>query len=223
MKRLVWQYIVLYVAILGAFSMCAAFACYSGLLLIPTTDVVGRGEYSMEYQNDFSTPITRDNRATLFNTEYGISRGLELGFDVDASPTADTDAIGNIKYAFELGGGTKLPVAIGSYNMSQNLKSATYGVVGQTFGFGRLSLGALRTDTATRWFAGVDRPISDRWTLMADYTSGRENYWSVGANYVVSDRYSVLAGVEYPNVPGEDIIYSLHFVICGSLSHSARN
>lgn len=222
MRHPCWQYVFLAAAVLSGFSICAAFACYSGLLLIPTPDVVPSGDYSMELQNDFSTPVRSDNRVSWLNSEYGIMRKLEFGLDLDISPSSDSDVIANAKYVFEVGGRRKVPLAVGSCNMNPRFRSATYLVAGPSFGFGRVSLGVMKNGS-TQWFAGIDRALNDKWSIMADYINGRENYWSIGANYALTDHFSILAGAEYPNDPGADVIYSLHCVICGSLSHSSSN
>ena len=68
----------------------------------------------------------------------------------------------------------------------------------------------------TRFFIGIDRDINDKLNLMADYTSGDDNYSSIGANYQITDKFGVLAGVQLPNGGGETL-YTLHFCFSGEL------
>ena len=51
---------------------------------------------------------------------------------------------------------------------------------------------------------------------MADYTSGKANYSSVGVNYHFNDRVGIMAGVEIPNDRTlNDQRYSVHLVFNG--------
>ena len=68
----------------------------------------------------------------------------------------------------------------------------------------------------TRWFAGVERAVTDRLALMADFTSGDNNLASIGINYQLKDDFALMAGVLFPNAGDEDTGFSLHLVFEGS-------
>ncbi|MHB9036709.1 MAG: hypothetical protein ACYC64_08580 [Armatimonadota bacterium] len=188
-------------------------ACYSGLLVIPTADLVPVGQYSLETQYDFSTPISSDTSTLFFNTQFGLAKGLELGVDFDLSHNADGRVIGNGKYVFDI---LDMPLAFGFSSINSRFKSLPYTATIFALPFGRVHLGLLGSEGRTRWFTGVDRALGDKWTAMADYSSGEENYASAALNYAVSDSFGVLAGTEFPN-DGSPVIYSIHLVVCGSL------
>jgi hypothetical protein len=188
-------------------------ACYSGLLVIPTADLVPAGQYSLETQYDFSTPISPDTSTLFLNTQFGITKGLELGVDFDLSKNADGRVIGNGKYVFDLSG---TPLALGFSSINSRFKSLPYAATALELPFGRLHLGLLGSEGKTRWFTGFDRALGSKWTAMADYSSGDENFSSAALNYAVSDQFGILAGAEFPN-DGSSVIYSVHLVVCGSL------
>jgi hypothetical protein len=192
-----------------------AFGCYSGLLVIPTTDVVAEDEYSVELQYDFQTPIDSDTSVTFLNAELGVAKNLELGLDVDLSNSADKVVLANGKYSFSLGNNGKTQAAVGTSTLNSRFKSIPYIVAGTELGFGRVFLGGTRSDGRSNWFVGTDHALNAKTTLMADYTSGRENFWSVAGNYQFTDNFGVLAGVEVPNDGSGDLIYSVHVILCG--------
>lgn len=191
------------------------YGCYSGLLVIPTTDVVAQDEYSLELQNDFQTPVNSDTTVTFVNTEFGVAKNLELGVDVDISNSADKVVLGNGKYAFSLGNHGKTQAAVGTSTMNSRFKSIPYFVTGTEVPFGRIFSGVSRSDGKSNWFVGADHEVNSKTTVMADYTSGSESFWSVAADYQFTDNFSVLAGVEVPNDGSGDLIYSVHIVLCG--------
>jgi hypothetical protein len=192
-----------------------AFSCYSGLLVIPTPDVVTEDEYSVELQYDFQTPVESDTSATFVNTEIGIAKNLELGLDIDVSDSNDKVVLANGKYAFSLANHGKTQAAIGTSTFNSRFKSIPYFVTGTEVPFGRIFTGVSRSDGKSNWFVGMDHEVNSKTTLMADYTNGNENFWSVAANYQFTDNFGVLAGVEVPNDGSGDLIYSVHIVLCG--------
>lgn len=189
----------------------AAFACFSGLLLTPTTDTVAPGGYSVEYQTDASVFAN----STYVNTQYGVAPHLEMGIDFNTTPNATTRMLANIKYVVSARSKSGVPIAFGVYNAAGNLKSIPYVVAGTTFGFGRLHLGAEQIEGKDRWFAGFDRPLSKTLTFLADYTSGHENSWSGALNWASTDRLSILAGVGVPRDHTAGVTYSVHWVMSG--------
>lgn len=195
-------------------SALPCFATYGGLVMIPTADVVGDGGYSIEWQIDGDlSELSTETR--FLNTQFGIGDRFEAGIDFDFSSGADNDVLLNAKYVFgELGEGNVL-LATGVHSVERDSKSVAYLVATGHYNGSRVHLGGHRRNGGNHWFAGIDRAISDRWTLMADYTSGREDYATAGFNYQFSERLGIMGGVLVPNEDG-DTLYTVHFVYGGN-------
>jgi len=191
---------------------CPAFCCYSGFLVVPSTDLVSQGQYSVEVQNDLLLPVRSQTSSTFFNTQFGVTKDVEAGLDFDMSDTSDSRMIGNFKYRYSAG---SVPVAAGISSLNGSFKSIPYICMGPSFSFGRITFGAIRNQSRDRWYAGFDRAISSKLTLMADYTSGKDNLSSVAVNLALSESFSILAGAEFPNDGSTNTIYSVHLVMCG--------
>lgn len=189
-------------------------ATYSGLVLIPTADVLGQGEYCIEPQIDDT--FGGDESATrILNFQFGLTPRFEMGLDFDVSDEADTRSYLNAKYLAVAGGENKPAVALGICNIGKNSSSSPYIVGTQEFTSVRAHLGVMRIDRKNRLFIGADRPVSDKLTLMADYTAGDENYSSVGFDYAVTEKFSIFGGILIPNDSDADTGFSLHLVFSG--------
>lgn len=192
-----------------------AHCCCGALLLAPTTDVVPYGGYSLEVQQD-STADSQFKDATRFvNTEFGLARNIEVGVDFDISDEAEGRAIANSKYRFGLDKKTGAAVAVGAQSINGNFKSIPFVTASLPLPHLRLHAGALRSEGNTRLFGGVDVPVSDKLTLLGDYISGNEFFASAGLIYTFTENFSLLTYAQFPN-DGSDVIYSVHFVVCGS-------
>ena len=191
-----------------------ARSCYSGLTIIPTADVVGASQYSLDLQSDGSLPVPRAD-LYLLNTEIGIGDRFETGIDFDLSEDADPRVLFNAKYVLARDAGCTRALAVGISNLAEGVKSVPYvaGTAGlQAF---RLHLGMLHQEGQDRWFAGVDRDLTEKVNLCVDYTNGDENYSSVGVGYQFTESTGISAGVLFPN-GGGDTEFTLHLVIGGS-------
>ena len=200
-------------AVLGLAAPC--LACYSGLVVIPTADMVEPGKYAIEPQLDGSLAgPSVDTR--ILNSQFGLSPCLEAGVDFDLSDDADPRILGNFKYLAAPGSKRAPAIALGVCNMGSHIRNNPYVVATHELGSLRGHLGVMRIGGDNRWFAGAERALSDRLTLMADYTSGEENFSSVGFNYQFKDEFGVMAGALFPNSGDEDTGFSLHLVFTGS-------
>ncbi|MCL5104642.1 MAG: hypothetical protein M1133_11105 [Armatimonadetes bacterium] len=187
-----------------------ACACYSGLLIIPTTDTVTPGAFSVELQTDGTVP-GRSVTTRLLNTQFGVSDRLEAGLDIDLSTEADQKLLPNFKYLVFGNNDGELSGAVGVCSIQPTVGNDPYVVIGRTWGACRLFSGALRANGTGRWFAGADYKLNRHLTLMADFTNGGENYSSFGFNYQFDKRFAIMAGAEFPNVSG-DTLFTIHFV-----------
>lgn len=205
---------VIMIACLTVWFGTAAFACYSGLVVIPTADVISSGECCIELQYDgvFATDST-DSR--ILNTQFGVMPRLEAGFDFDLSDDPDSLMLGHAKYLVSPADGCTPAMAVGICNVGQNIRSSSYALITHQFQPLRGHLGIMRIDGNNRWFIGADQAVNNRLILMADYTSGDENCSSVGFSYQKTDRFGILAGVLFPNDSKEDTGFSVHLVFSG--------
>lgn len=215
---------VLTLSVLALTACClvpSARACYSGLVIIPTVDLVGESTYSLEYQMDGSIPGYRADTHIL-NTEVGLGSQAEIGVDFDLSDGAETRVLMNAKLTLVSRPEQGYEVAAGIFNVGRNMKACPYVVGAHSCRDSRLHLGLVKIENKARWMIGADHPLNERVTLMADYTNGRENAASVGVNYSISDSASILAGMYLPNTGGEDKGFSVHFCCAGPFNKTAE-
>ncbi len=190
-------------------------ACYSGLCVIPTTDTVQKGYFSFEFQVDGTLRrLTADTY--ILNTQFGLTDRLEAGVDFDFSDEAEHRAYFNVKWVALKGRNGKWAVAAGVQNIDSRFRKQGPYIAGtRELGPVRGHIGVMRVEGADRLIAGVDGALTERLTLMADYTSGRDNYSSAGLDWRINDRLDILAGALFPNGGGEGTRYTLHLVVCG--------
>jgi len=184
------------------------------LIVIPTAETVPYGEYDIEPQID-GTLSGLDPDTYVINTQFGVTRRLAVGIDFQGGEEDDTRALVNFQYLLVPGTDRRPAVAVGIHSLGAGPEHGRYLVATQDFGSFRAHTGIERIDDEDRWFIGADGPISDRVTLMADYTEGRENYSSVGVFYQQNDRFGIQGGVLFPNDSRGDTRYSLFFVFTG--------
>lgn len=198
-----------------------AFACYTGLTIIPTAEVLDRGEYGIEQQFDGVFPVTGAD-TTILNTEFGILPRFEAGVDFDLSEGAECNVLLNAKYLICESGKHRPALAVGICNAGHNVRSSPYLVTTADFTGLRGHLGIVRIERCNCWFIGSDRAVNDRLTIMADYVSGSENSSSAGFSYQFNDRFGVLVGAMFPNARGQRTGFTLHLVLNGPFSVSGR-
>jgi hypothetical protein len=188
-----------------------ASACYSGLGIIPTTDMIEPGGYGIEIQ--FDGRLAEGTTDTcLLNTQFGLTSWIELGVDIDLSEESDSRQLLNAKWLLLDGGKSKPGLAFGVCNCAIHSHGSPYLVASRDFGTLRGHLGSMRTNGRNRWFAGIDRAITGRFTLMADFTRGEDQFASVGGSYQFTDHLGVTAAAVFPNTRGQDTGFTVHFV-----------
>ena len=204
----------MYVLVLIALCGVPAFGCYSGLTIIPTADIIGENQYSLDYQIDGEFPV-RDEDTRILNTEIGVGQNAEIGLDFDLSHDAETSVLANIKYLITAGNEQRPALAVGVCNLGRNLRSSQYLVATQDFKLLRGHLGAIRVDGDNHWFLGVDRSVTERLILMADYTCCGENFSSVGAGYQFNHHFGIMIGAQFPNNDDDEVRFTLHMILNG--------
>ncbi|HEY3330165.1 MAG TPA: hypothetical protein VGK19_09115 [Capsulimonadaceae bacterium] len=193
-------------------------ACTSGLAVIPTADVVGAKQFSIELQLDGTTnPLAADCK--VFNAEFGIGDRLEVGVDTDLAEATEDRFFFNGKYVLGKSIDGKLAVAFGvcGFTPTGHFDSNPYVVATRDFARFRITAGASYLSRRTEAVIGVDEPLNEHVTLMLDHTTGPNNYSSGALNYQVSDHVGIMAGVLIPNSSSNDTRFSIHFVFGGAL------
>lgn len=104
-----------------------ARATYSGLALIPTADVVGRGQCSIEWQMDGPAPADSPDSYFL-NSQFGIGNRAEVGVDFDNSDGADPRLFLNAKIVVAEDSRRGQALALGVHNVADGARGWGYAV-----------------------------------------------------------------------------------------------
>jgi hypothetical protein len=192
-----------------------ASACFSGLIVIPTADVVAPANYTIYLQYNHAFARAADG-TQIVNTEFGVVPRLEAGVDFDLSRGADATVLFNAKYQLQPPDEKHTGVAAGICSLGPHAQAAPFVAATRSFGATRGHAGLMQNGRETDWFVGVDHAIGKRLSVFADYTSGDANESSVGASYQLSDQYGLLVGAMFPNASDDDTEFTVQFLINGS-------
>ncbi len=207
--------------IVAAFgSAPASWACYSGLVLIPTADGTGPYIWALVLQwQGYSRALKTDQ--LVINTEFGWGERFEVGVDVDAtSGSVENRALLNAKYLVVNSDAKRFALAAGVQNVGQRFTPLFYVVATKDWGVDRTHAGVQHEEDGSRneLFMGLDRSIGERWQIMADYTAGDQNAASAGVLWM-AEGWQVLAGVQWPNAGGAPVAV-VHVVFTGACRRS---
>lgn len=185
-----------------------AFGAYSGLLVIPTADVLPPGHVCVDYQAYSPTTVGDSLEAAYLNTQMGVGNRAEAGLDFDFSSEPASGLILNGKFAVRPVD-TGLGLAVGSYNIGDQLQPAIYIAatrpISERF---RLHCGAQRTPADdTQGFAGVEVSLTDKLWLWLEHLAGEENASAFTAYYQLTDHWGIALGYQRANDrEGDDLI-----------------
>lgn len=197
------------VALLAAMACGPAHAVYSGLFIIPTADVMTRGQMSFELQLDGGWRLrTADTR--IINTQFGLGGRFEAGADLYMHETPATPVF-NFKYSVPTGKSAPVQVAAGLINYGERRQGTGFVAATRDLKRVRLHAGLLRTPGINQAFMGTDFRIRPNLLGMADYVTGPTGLMSMGVGYTVDKTKSVLLGAMFGNRGGE-ARYTCHFV-----------
>ncbi len=188
----------------------SANAVYSGLVNIPTADVLGEKAFAISAQ-----PLgpASDLAANLYiDTQVGIIKGLEAGIDYNLA--VKPKLLVNVKYSpdYDLYGGK---AAVGFYNLADGAKIVPYAVYTKGFEGFRVHAGIIKPTVNVQAMIGADAPVMDKVTAMADYTTGTGSWTTVGFNYQATPELGVLPGVIF--VKGAKPVFTAYFTYAGSI------
>lgn len=195
-----------------------AFACYSGLVLIPTTDVTGNLQWSLDLQWQGYSRVLKTDQFVI-NTEVGLGDRFEAGVDVDASPgQVGRRVLLNGKYVFLKSERFGFSSALGVQNLDSRFSPQPYVVCTKSWGTFRAHLGVLRESDGMghHGFFGADWTVAERWQFMADHTAGPGNFSSAGVAWV-GQGWQILAGAQWPNGGGRPLAV-IHVILTGAFA-----
>ncbi len=175
-----------------------SFRGYTGLMVVPSADALGKGDWNAGFfYEDVASGTINDVVAN-----YGIAQGLELGIDrFRLSDDTDNQTLVNAKYRFVPENMNHPAIAVGIADITNDIDTTVYAVAskslgcqfrvweGETlsprihvgFGGGRLS----------GLFAGASGFIGNRIELLAEWDSQNVN---VGVRFRVTPQFTIHAG-----------------------------
>lgn len=192
-----------------------AGATPSSIIIIPSTDTVGKGTVHMDLDTLFTVGQGADNSSALsVGATYGLTEDLEVGFDY-LSDTGDP-LVGNIKYqAYQDEG---ITVALGGWllgNAGTSGANQVYGLVSLDCDAGRFAVGYASGSRSTfgqdqdQLWVSYDRAIDDRWWVGADYISGDSPIGglNLGVGYSFAQNGGLIVGYSvYNNNASDDTV-----------------
>lgn len=188
--------------------------CYSGLLVVPTTDLSGDGNFIIDLQwEGWGNDLTE--KQSILNTQLGIGEKFELGLDFNLTDTSvDDTVLFNVKYLLPDLKVKNFKIAVGFYNGNKELDFIPYLIATKEFSYLRVHAGIQREyDGNINYILGIERKTENGWQLMIDRISGDENYLSLGVGYS-GGSLGFMVGCQQPNGGGKpEIVFHLFWTI----------
>jgi hypothetical protein len=170
----------------------------TGLLLVPTADVLGMSQW-----NAGGSAVWRDNDAdvTVLYANVGLLPRLEVGFSHEDVRGAETETVVNAKYHV-LGLPAQVSVAVGGMDLTDQIDRSAYAVASHDLGAGILNPRGLLTNPRVHAgvgsgrfddiFAGFSVTVSDRAHVLAEYDGDDVN---LGVRWPVLEKVEVTAAL----------------------------
>lgn len=180
-----------------------AFACYGGLLVIPTTDTSGDGNFVIDLHWEGWGDGLKEKH-TIINTEFGITDRFEFGvdFNLKVRETGSTPLF-NAKYLLVDREDWGFRLAGGIYNLNQEGEMIPYLIATKDFKYFRVHGGLQREyDGKTHCIIGLDKITGNGWQFCVDKISGDDNYLSCGIGWA-NDLVGFMGGCQWPNGGGK--------------------
>lgn len=186
------------------------FSCYSGLLVVPTTDITYDRVWVIDLQWEGYLRELREKQF-IFNTEYGIGGNFEMGIDFNFTNRAsDSVVLVNAKYLVY--DRSSLKVAVGFYNLNSEFDYIPYIISSKDLKEFRVNLGFQREyDGKINYIAGLDKTFENGIQVCIDRINGVQNYLSIGVGYSYKNS-SFMVGYQWPNGGGKgEFVFHLIF------------
>ncbi len=188
---------------------------YSGLLMVPTTDTLGRGDYNVGIS---SSELSKWNDRA-YTANFGLQDGLEAGVWWWHPEHSSNETLLNIKYQFEPGAPSQASLALGVSDVTNEIDTAVYFVASKDVGspigttidgkpISRLTLhGGIGGGWIDDFFFGLEARLGNRLTLIAEHFNNDVNLgarlrlWrhiAVDAGYINTKNWSANLSYNYP-------------------------
>ncbi len=157
---------------------------YSGLVAIPTSDCLDRGEYAA---SAFAVDVDSDTDANAYGGNVGIAPMTEVGFSRIKPDDSTGETWVNAKHQFMVETETHPAIAVGLIDITGETESTAYFVltksITRTSGdneYGdviapQIHIGA-GGGILEGFFGGLSASLGDRFFLMAEYDSSNINF-----------------------------------------------
>jgi hypothetical protein len=179
--RRIWLllYLLLFVAAsLPGYCTIPSFRGYTGLMVVPTADALGKGDWNAGF---FYENVANETINDVV-ANYGIAQGFEFGIDrFRLNEDRDHQTLLNAKYRFMPEAGNRPAVAAGINDITDDIDTTVYVVASKTLG---CSIRAWKGETLTPrvhvgfgggrlsgLFGGVSAWVGNRVELMAEWDS----------------------------------------------------
>ena len=171
-----------------------AWAAPSGLLVIPTADVLGPGEASADFFSQGRSVLANGDCDRFLGVEVGLPHGVELGVDACLNDADAGSPWGNLKWQLPTAGPDRFAVALGLQNVGHGAAAQPYVTLAQAVGQGRAHAGVIRSDGATRLMLGAQVPAGETFELVSDYLSGPGGSAGLGFSWSPTPSWSLMVG-----------------------------
>lgn len=199
---LLFALILVVLACLPAYSTIPSFRGYTGLIIVPTADALGKGDWNAGV---FWEDITETGAITDVVANYGLAQGLEIGINRFRRAVDDDDSdhqtLFNAKYAFMGESASRPAIAAGLIDVTDEIQTTIYVVASKTMGCSlRAWEGEMITPRITvgfgggrldGLFAGGSFWIGNRFQIIAEWDSLDVN---VGGRWRVTPQFTIHLG-----------------------------
>lgn len=199
--RCFWLQICLILVVascIPAYSAIPSFRGYTGLMVVPTADALGKGDWNAGF---FYENVANETINDIV-ANYGFAQGFEFGIDrFRLTDETDTQTLLNTKYRFMPETMSHPAIAAGVADIADEIQTTVYVVASKSFGCSpRVWKGETLTPRVhigfgggrlSGLFAGASGFIGNRVELMAEWDSQEVN---VGARFRVTPQFTIHAG-----------------------------
>lgn len=181
------------IAVWLSFATCVS-AAPSGLILIPTADIVEPGHYCPSLTSESSEDLDTGNSAFDFSLEnqFGVLPHVEAGYDYSFT---EKEGVGNVKVGYPLSRASAIAVGLQGINDDNQWYVAYSTEI--TKAQLRLHAGALGPFSSTAPFVGVELPVKNQ-TFTLEGIGGSDKMLAVGYAIPLYKEYEGVAGVIFP-------------------------
>ena len=178
-----------------------AFAAATGLVLIPTADVLP----PLSIDIGIASQYTDNSLQTAFESQIGLAKGLEAGYDI-GWVNAPQPAGFNVKKVL-LWRDDDAVLSLGLQNIGHNLTIQPYAVGRVPTYKGWFHAGIISIDSQVQPMLGYGRNLADDLELEADFIGGSENEGSIGLVYNRNNLYITAAYLRLNSGPNRNGVY----------------